>query len=143
MHRIDIANLLASASNVAVFSDKLASAVRDFGRDEVIQFDLRGFGRVYLMSIETIAGVAKVLGLPSTAAAAVRCRSSFGALVGTGGLLVGKGQATELVTHSHQLTMALSDELDAHHSFTVPPHGGALIDRGVALFGEEVVEDSR
>lgn len=139
MHRIDIANLLASAANVAVFSDKLASSLRDFDSDEVVRFDLRGFGRVYLLSVETIGSVAKTLRLSSTAAAALRCKSSFGALVGTGGLLIGKSKATELVTHSHQLTIALSDELAAHHSFTISPVEGALIDRGVAQFGEAAV----
>ena len=43
------------------------------------------------------------------------------------------------MTNSHQLCVALSDELEKHHAYIVAPPEGELIDSGIGMFGLEVV----
>lgn len=139
MKRIDVGNLLSSASNVAMFSDKLARAAADLGDLATAKLDLREMGGVYLSSLAYITDTAEWLDLPTTLAAAIRCRSAFGRLTGSGGIVIGKRLANEIVSNSHQLTVSLSDELAKHHAYIVAPREGELIDNGIGLFGLDVV----
>lgn len=142
MKRIAIGNLVVSATNVAMFADKMARAAAEVGDASVVQLDpidLRDQGGVYLMSLAYMNDTAKWLELPATLAAATRCKSAFGKLTGAGGFVVGKRVVNEIVANSHQLTTSLSDELEKHHTYIVAPREGELIDNGISQFGPEVV----
>lgn len=141
MKRIDVGNLLTSASNVAMFSDKLARAVAELEDDGIARLDLRPAGGLYLAGLAYITDTAEWLDLPTTLAAAKRCRSAFGRLTGSGGLMIGKRLANEIVSNSHQLIVSLSDELAKHHTYIVAPREGELIDQGISHFGLDVVKE--
>lgn len=141
MKRIDVGNLLSSASNVAMFSDKLARAAAELGDDGIAKLDLRQMGGVYVAGLAYITDTAEWLELPTTLAAAKRCRTAFGRLTGSGGVLIGKRVANEIVSNSHQLIVSLSDELAKHHTYIVAPREGELIDQGIDHFGLNVVKE--
>lgn len=139
MKRIAVANLLASATNVAMFADKLAQTTEHLGDGDRMQVEPQDLFRTYLMSLAFLTDTAKWLELPATLAAATRCKAAFDRLRAANGIL-DKRLANEFVTNSHQLSVSLSDELEKHHAYIVAPREGELIDSGIGLFGLEVVE---
>jgi hypothetical protein len=138
MKRIALGNLVASASNVAMFADKMARATARLGDRDATQLDSQDLLRTYVMSLTHISDTATWLDLPATIAAAVRCKSAFDRLRATNGV-IDKKIANDLITNSHQLYVALSDELEKHHAYVVAPKEGELIDSGISLFGLDVV----
>lgn len=138
MKRIAVGNLVASASNVAMFADKMARATAHLGDKDAMQLDPQDILRTYLISLAHLTDTAEWLALPATLAAAVRCKEAFDRLRRANGV-INKRIAGDLITNSHQLYVSLSDELEKHHAYIVAPREGALIDDGIGLFGLEVV----
>ena len=139
MKRIDVGNLVASASNVAMFADKMARATAHLGDRDAMQLDPQDLLRTYLTSLAYMSDTAKWLDLKATIAAAGRCKSAFDRLRASNGV-IDKRLANDLITNSHQLYVSLSDELGEHHTYIVAPREGELIDNGIGLFGIEVVD---
>jgi hypothetical protein len=136
--RIAIGNLVASASNVAMFADKMARATAHLNDRDAMQLDPQDLLRTYLMSLAHLTDTAEWLHLTATLAAAIRCKAAFDRLRGANGV-IDKRLAGDLITNSHQLYVSLSDELEKHHAYIVAPREGELIDDGVGLFSLEVV----
>jgi hypothetical protein len=137
--RIAIANLLASATNIAMFADKLSQTTEHLGDRDRMQVEPQDLFRTYLMSLAFLNDIAEWLELPATLAASMRCKAAFDRLRAANGVL-DKRLVNEFVTNSHQLSVSLSDELEKHHAYIIAPREGELIDSGIGLFGLEVVD---
>ena len=139
MKRIDIGNLVAASSNVALFADSFARSTEGLRDGGAMQLEPQDMLQTYLISVGHIADAAEWLNLPATIAATSRCKANFDLLRRGGGVL-DKRLANEIVANSHQLYVSLSAELEKHHAYIVAPKEGDLIDNGIGLFGLDVVK---
>lgn len=139
MKRIDVGNLIASASNVAMFADRLARSTEHLRDGEAMRMEPQDMLRTYVMSLGYLLDTAKWLDLPAASAAANRSKANFDRLRSGNGT-IDKKLANEIVTNSHQLYVSISAELEKHHAYIVAPQQGELIDNGIGHFGLDTVQ---
>lgn len=138
MKRIDLGNIVASSSNIAIFADKIALMIEPLGEHGLVELRSAPVA-LFFRSICQIIGTAEWLNLPATAAAAKKAQSLVSRLARSDQVLIGRQLGREIVAASHNLTTAMSAELEKHHTYVVEPREAALIDDGPAAFGLDVL----
>lgn len=139
MKRIDLANVVAASSNIAMFSDKIADMIEPLGDRGMIELRLDRT-RLLFQSICAMIDTADWLELPATAAAAKKCQTLVGRTLSGGRVLIDKQTGREIVAAAHHIATSMSAELNKHHTYVVSPREGLLIDHGPGAFGTEVLD---
>lgn len=140
MKRIDLANLLSSATNIAMFAEKLVTQTRGLGAHGHAELPSDQTISTFMASLAYVSDTAKWLDLPATAAACDRCHGLVRYWRRGERILINRERGEQLSGTCYQITTSLGDELGRHHTYVVAPGEGALIDNGISLFGLEVVQ---
>ena len=140
--RIDLANLLASSTNISMFTEKLVTRTRGLGQHALAELPGDRSVATFVTSLAYVSDTAQWLGLPATAAACERCHDLIKNWRQGERILVSRDRGEQLTTNCYQIATALGDELARHHTYVVAPAEGDLIDSGVSLFGLDVVLSS-
>lgn len=140
MKRIDLANLLSSATNIAMFAEKLVTQTRGLGTHGHAELPPDRTISAFMASLAYVTDTAKWLDLPATAAACDRCHGLVRYWRQGERILINRERGEQLSGACYQITTSLGDELGRHHTYVVAPGEGALIDNGISLFGLEVVQ---
>ena len=140
MKRIDLANLLAATSNIALFADKLVQKTRKLSGDYgLAELEADRTVAVFITSLASILDTAEWLELRATKAACERCHQLVRHWRPGHRILINRSQGDQIAGICHQISTAMSDELEHHHAYVVAPVEGKLIDDGIGMFGLEVV----
>lgn len=139
MKRIDLANLLASSSNIAMFADKIAQMIERLGDYGMVELQ-RDRVVLFFHSICQVLDTAEWLELPATTSAAKRAQALVGRLARANRVLVGRQVGREIVAAAHHLTTSMTAELEKHHTYVVMPREGLLLDHGPGAFGSELLD---
>lgn len=139
MKRIDLANLLASSSNIAMFADKIAQMVEGLGDHGMIELR-RDRVALFYQSICKVIDTVEWLQLPATASAAKRAQELVGRLARADRVLIGRQVGREIVATAHHLTASMTAELEKHHTYVIMPGEGLLLDYGPGAFGTELLD---
>lgn len=139
MRRIDLANLLASSSNIAMFADKMAQMIERLGDHGMIELQ-RDRVVLFFQSICQVLDTAAWLELPATASAAKRAQTLSGRLARADRVLIGRQVGREIVAAAHHITTSMTAELAKHHTYVVMPPEGLLLDHGPGAFGSELLD---
>lgn len=140
MKRIDIANLLAAASNIALFAEKLLDKTRKLSGDHgMAEMEADRTIAVFMRSLASILDTAEWLDLPATKAACERCHQLIRHWRPGQRVLINRNQGEQIARMCHQISTAMSDELQRHHAYIVAPLEGKLIDDGLGMFGLDVI----
>lgn len=139
MKRIDLANFLASSSNIAMVSDKIAQMIERLGDHGMVELQ-RDRVALFFRSICQVIDTAEWLDLPATTSAAKRAQALVGRLAHADRVLVGRQVGREIVAAAHHLTTSMIAELEKHHTYVVMPREGLLLDQGPSAFGSELLD---
>jgi hypothetical protein len=140
MKRIDLSNLLASSSNIAMFADKIAQMIERLGGDHGMVELKHDRVVLFFRSICQVIDTAEWLELPATVSAAKRAQVLVGRLARSDRVLISRPVGREIVAAAHQLTESMSAELEKHHTYVVMPREGLLLDQGPGAFGSELLD---
>lgn len=138
--RIDLANLLASSTNISMFAEKLVTRTRGLGQHALAELPGDRSVATFVTSLAYVSDTAQWLGLPATAAACESCHGLIKNWRQGERILVSRDRGEQLATNCYQIATALGDELAGHHTYVVAPAERDLIDSGVSLFGQDVVQ---
>lgn len=139
MKRIDLANHLASSSNIAMFADKIAQMIERLGDHGMVELQ-RDRIVLFFQSICQVLDAAEWLDLPATLSAAKRAQTFVGRLARADRVLIGRQVGHEIVAAAHHLTTSMTAELEKHHTYVVMPPEGLLLDHGPGAFGTELLD---
>lgn len=140
MKRIDLSNLLAAASNITLFADKLLAKTRKLsGEYGMAELEADRSIAVFITSLASISDTAKWLELPATISACARCHQLVHHWRPGQRIFIHRDQGEQIAGTCQQISTAMSDELERHHTYVVAPLEGNLIDDGIGMFGLEVV----
>lgn len=140
MKRIDLSNLLASSSNIAMFSDKMAQMIDRLGGDHGMVELKHDRVVLFFESICQIIDTAEWLELPATVSAAKRAQVLVGRLARADRVVIARPTGREIVAAAHHLTTSMTAELEKHHTYVVMPREGLLLDQGTRAFGNELLD---
>jgi hypothetical protein len=139
MMPIDLPNLLAAQSNLSKFADRLSMQAGSLPEGEMIHLAIGRPVPIFLQGLDLIHAIARSLDLPATTAACGRLYEFVGDWREPAHIQVSGQRAQWIASACHQVSTALSDELERHRAFVVGPSESQLIDNGTAEFGEDVV----
>jgi hypothetical protein len=140
LKRIDLTSLLPAASNIALFAEMLFDQTRKLGGGRgMAELDSDTIIAVFMKSLASVLDTATWLELPATKAACERCHLLVRHWRPGHRILVDRNQGEQIAGACHQISTAMSDELERHHAYVVAPLEGKLIDDGIGMFGLEVV----
>lgn len=140
MKRIDLANLLASSTNIAMFAEKLVKQTRSLGQQGLAELPPDRTIATFITSLAYLTDTSKWLELPATVAACERAYELIRNWRRGERILINRERGEQLSAHCYQITTALGDELGRHHTYVVAPGEGQLVDEGIGLFGLEIVQ---
>jgi len=139
MKLISLATLTASASNIAMFGEKIIRQTDEQVGPLGISPASDKLFAVFLKSLGYVIDTAKWLELKVTTATGERCFELLKSYGAGNQVVLDRQRGAQLAAACYQVTTALSDELDGHHAYIVGLREAKLIEDTLGGFGIEVV----
>ena len=139
LRRIDLASLLTSSSNVAMFADKVALMTERLGELAFVELERSRVSLVF-SSINILLGAAEWLELPAAASSGREAQQLVGNLGRVDRIMINRDIGRRIVASCHHLATSMTAELGKHHTYILMPPEAALIEHGPAAFGLEVLD---
>lgn len=139
MKLISLATLTASASNIAMFGEKIVRQTADQIEPMSISPASDQLFGVFLTSLAYAIDTAKWLELRVATASGERCYDLIHSYRVGNQVVLDTQRGARLAAACYQVTTSLSDELEGHHAYIVGPREAKLIEDTLGGFGLEVV----